>query len=71
VHVFARGLLDRLATRIYFDGHPANEHDPVLRSVPSNRRTTLAARRSERDGVPVYELDIVLQGPGETVFFDA
>ena len=70
VHVFARGLLDRLATRIYFEGHPANPNDPVLRSVPAHRRPTLVARRAERDGVAVYDLDIVLQGPGETVFFD-
>ena len=30
VSVFARGLLDRVVTRAYFDGDPANDADPVL-----------------------------------------
>jgi protocatechuate 3,4-dioxygenase, alpha subunit len=72
VHLFARGLLDKLATRIYFEGHEANAADPVLASVPAERRDTLIARREgEDDGVPRYRFDIVLQGEGETVFFDA
>jgi protocatechuate 3,4-dioxygenase, alpha subunit len=72
VHVFARGLLDKLATRIYFEGHAANAHDPVLQSVPAPRRDTLVARPDgEEDGRARYRFDVVLQGPGETVFFDA
>jgi protocatechuate 3,4-dioxygenase alpha subunit len=31
----------------------------------------LIATRSERDGIAVYTFDILLQGDGETVFFDA
>ncbi len=31
---------------------------------------TLLARREDRDGATVYRLDIVLQGAGETVFFN-
>ena len=66
VSVFARGLLDRVVTRLYFaDEAAANAEDPVLRSVPEHRRSTLLAQPSE-DG---YRLDIVLQGDGETVFF--
>jgi protocatechuate 3,4-dioxygenase, alpha subunit len=72
VHVFARGVLDKLATRIYFDGQDANDRDPVLSSVPADRRATLFARpEGEEDGAARYRFDIVLQGEGETVFFDA
>ena len=66
--VFARGLLKRAVTRVYFpDEEAANEADPVLASVadPAARATLLA--RVVDGG---YELDIRLQGEGETVFFD-
>ena len=66
VSVFARGLLDRVVTRIYFaDEADANADDPVLRAVPGDRRATLVAQRTD-DG---YRLDIRLRGDGETVFF--
>jgi protocatechuate 3,4-dioxygenase alpha subunit len=68
VSIFARGVLVRLATRIYFSDEPANESDPVLALVPPERRGTLIAQRGA-DGV--FNLDIRLQGEGETVFFDA
>lgn len=69
VQVFARGLLDHLTTRIYFEGHPANDDDAVLATVPLERRRTLiAAADGDADGR--YRFDIVLQGDGETVFFD-
>jgi protocatechuate 3,4-dioxygenase, alpha subunit len=72
VHVFARGVLDKLATRIYFEGRDANERDPVLVSIPAERRASLLARPDgEEDGVTRYRFDIVLQGEDETVFFDA
>lgn len=72
VHVFARGLLDKLATRIYFPGVEANASDPVLASVPIERRPTLLARADgDEDGARRYRFDIVLQGDDETVFFDA
>jgi protocatechuate 3,4-dioxygenase alpha subunit len=68
VSVFARGLLARLVTRIYFgDEEEANAKDPVLSSLRSSagaERTLIAA--------PVtggYRLDIRLQGEDETVFF--
>jgi protocatechuate 3,4-dioxygenase, alpha subunit len=67
VSVFARGLLDRVVTRIYFPDEPANEADPVLGSVPADRRQTLIARV---EGPDVLRFDIVLQGADETVFFD-
>jgi protocatechuate 3,4-dioxygenase alpha subunit len=68
VVVFARGMLNHLYTRIYFeDQAEANARDPVLLSVPSERRNTLMA---SREGTAAYRFDIRLQGDGETVFFD-
>jgi protocatechuate 3,4-dioxygenase alpha subunit len=59
-------MLHRCVTRIYFaDEAEANAADPVLSSVPAERRNTLLA-------TPVtggYEFAIVLQGERETVFF--
>ena len=65
--MFARGLLKRLVTRLYFEDEPeANAEDPVLASVPTRRaRDTFVAGAAE-DG---YRFDIRLQGEGETVFF--
>lgn len=65
VTVFARGLLDRLFTRAYLADDPALlEADPLLSSLPQQRRATLLATRQERDVL----FDIRLQGPRETVF---
>jgi len=72
VSIFARGILRRMFTRIYFAGEAANAADPVLSLVPADRRDTLIARREgEVDGVPKYVFDIRLQGDNETVFFEA
>jgi protocatechuate 3,4-dioxygenase alpha subunit len=66
VSLFARGMLHRCVTRFYFaDEECANAADRVLATVPTDRVGTLLA-------APVaggYEIDIRLQGPGETVFF--
>jgi protocatechuate 3,4-dioxygenase, alpha subunit len=69
VMVFARGLLNHLATRLYFEDEPANASDPILRRVPAERRATLVARPETVDRRTVYRWDIVLQGAGETAFF--
>jgi len=69
VSVFARGLLDRLCTRVYFEGDPALDGDPVLALVPEDRRQTLIARRDAEDRAQ-WNFDIRLQGEQETVFFD-
>jgi protocatechuate 3,4-dioxygenase alpha subunit len=67
VSVLARGLLDRVVTRIYFADHEeANAADPVLAALPQERRATLLA---QPEGDAGYRLDIHLQGPRETVFF--
>jgi protocatechuate 3,4-dioxygenase, alpha subunit len=66
--VFARGLLDRVVTRVYFDDEPAaNAADMVLALIGEpDRRATLFAV-STTDG---YRFDIRLQGDGETVFLE-
>jgi protocatechuate 3,4-dioxygenase alpha subunit len=67
VSVFARGLLKRVATRIYFpDEVEANEADPILGTVAdASDRATLIAR--DDDGR--LRFDIHLQGDEQTVFF--
>ena len=69
VGVLGRGLLPRLATRLYFADSPENRDDPVLSLVEEARRPTLLARL-EPGTTNVYRFDIVLQGAGETVFFE-
>jgi protocatechuate 3,4-dioxygenase, alpha subunit len=67
--VFTRGLLRRLITRIYFPDEPSNAEDFALKFVDAGRRGTLIARKI--DGRPgVLEWNVILQGPGETVFFE-
>jgi protocatechuate 3,4-dioxygenase, alpha subunit len=67
VSVFARGLLHRLVTRIYFaDEAEANAADPVLAAIPDDAaRATLVAQAVDGG----YRIDVHLQGPSETVFF--
>jgi protocatechuate 3,4-dioxygenase, alpha subunit len=68
VSVFARGMLDRSVTRIYFpDEETANATDPVLDLVPADRLSTLIATPG---GPGLLRFDIRMQGPNETVFFD-
>jgi len=64
VVVFARGLLDKLLTRIYLPDHPANGSDPLLSSLDEAERATLVAS-ADATGL---RFDIRLQGEGETVF---
>jgi protocatechuate 3,4-dioxygenase alpha subunit len=67
VSVFARGLLNRVVTRIYFaDEEQANAADPILQGVPEERRRRLVADPVPDDG---YRFDVHLQGADETVFF--
>jgi protocatechuate 3,4-dioxygenase alpha subunit len=66
VTVFARGLLQRVATRLYFPGEAANATDPVLTSIAdADVRATLVAGAG--DGA--LHFDVHLQGPRETAFF--
>ena len=64
--VFARGLLQRVVTRVYFPGEAdTNAADPVLASVDADRRATLVAV-PDGDGL---RFDVHLAGEDETVFF--
>ena len=64
--VFARGLLNRLFTRIYLpEDTQALANDPLLSSLTEAQRKTLIATR-EKDGS--LRFDIPLQGEDETVF---
>ncbi|MDO2934519.1 protocatechuate 3,4-dioxygenase subunit alpha [Paeniglutamicibacter sulfureus] len=64
--VFARGLLNRLFTRIYLpEDTAALASDPLLSSLDDAQRKTLIATR-EADGS--LRFDISLQGEDETVF---
>jgi protocatechuate 3,4-dioxygenase alpha subunit len=63
VAIFARGLLNRLFTRIYLPGRDLAD-DPLLASLPADRRQTLIAVRDEHG----LRFDVSLQGDDETVF---
>lgn len=69
VSIFARGLLKRVVTRVYFAGDPSNHSDPVLALVPEDRRETLMAQE-DPSHPGVWTLDIHLSGARETVFFE-
>jgi protocatechuate 3,4-dioxygenase alpha subunit len=61
--VFARGLLNRLFTRVYVPGDGLDA-DPLLASVDPARRDTLVAVREDGG----LRFDVHLQGDRETVF---
>lgn len=66
VYVFARGLLEHQATRIYFPDEPeANADDPVLSSLDPGDRETLVAVADDGG----LRFDVRLQGERPTVFF--
>jgi protocatechuate 3,4-dioxygenase, alpha subunit len=65
--VFARGLLKRLATRVYFpDETDANEADPVLSSIEDRAERSTLVAQPEDGGL---RFDIHLQGDRQTTFF--
>jgi protocatechuate 3,4-dioxygenase alpha subunit len=67
VSVFARGLLNRVITRIYFpDETTSNAHDPVLRALDAESRRLLVATPDDEGAL---HFDIRLQGADETPFF--
>jgi len=67
VSIFSRGLLQRLVTRLYFPDESSNAEDFALKLVPAARRHSLIARPI---GESVLQWNVILQGPGETAFFD-
>lgn len=65
--VFARGMLRRVVTRVYFDDEAgANASDPLLQELPADRAETLVAARTDGG----YRFDVRIQGDHETVFLD-
>jgi protocatechuate 3,4-dioxygenase alpha subunit len=71
VSVFARGLLNRVVTRIYFpDEAAANAADPVLASLVDPARAATLVATADPATPGTFRFDIRLQGAGETVFFD-
>ena len=64
VAFFARGLLDKLHTRIYLPDHPANADDPLLGSLTEDERATLVATKDPTG----LRFDLHLQGDRETTF---
>jgi len=69
VSLFARGLLHRLVTRIYFPDEPeANARDPLLASIPDADVRARLIARLEASGR--LRFDVVLQGERETPFLD-
>ncbi|HMK95926.1 MAG TPA: protocatechuate 3,4-dioxygenase subunit alpha [Acidimicrobiales bacterium] len=71
VSIFARGLLQRLVTRVYFPGEPANVADPALSALSPELQERLVAQAGATgaSGRQVYHFDVHLQGERETVFF--
>ena len=69
VSIMGRGLIKRLATRLYFEGGEGLDQDPILAVVPPERRATLIAAKVGHSPL-AYRFDIHLQGEHETVFFD-
>ena len=67
--VVARGINIGLQTRMYFpEEAEANAADPIVKRIEhQNRVPTLIA---EKTGEGAYKFDIILQGEGETIFFD-
>jgi protocatechuate 3,4-dioxygenase alpha subunit len=66
VSVFARGLLNRLVTRVYFPDEPdANAADPLLASIPDPRVRVRLVATPDGDRL---RFDIRLQGDRETPF---
>lgn len=70
IAVYARGMLRQSYTRIYFADEETNVEDAILALVPAERRETLIAQKSVRDGRTVYTFDVRMQGDAETVFFE-
>lgn len=68
VIVYARGLPDKLHTRLYLPEHTELlAQDPLLRSLSEEERATLVLERTPEGWL---QKDIHLQGEGETVFLE-
>ena len=69
--IFARGVLNHLYTKIYFEDDKYYKNDPFIKSIPSNRRSTLIAKLVKtKNDTKHYSFNIFLNGINETFFFD-
>jgi protocatechuate 3,4-dioxygenase alpha subunit len=67
VSIFARGLQQRLVSRLYFADEPAaNAEDPLLGSISDAESAATLIAEADDDG---YHLDFRMQGDRETIFF--
>ena len=71
ITLFSDGI-SRIVTQVFFEGHKANETDPVLKSLGTDDQARLTARHGGHTdgGAEIYLLDIVMAGANETPFFD-
>lgn len=67
--IVARGINLGLHTRAYFAEAPENSDDPLLARIEHKSR--IKTLMATRESAPTYRLNIHLQGPEETIFFDA
>jgi protocatechuate 3,4-dioxygenase, alpha subunit len=70
ISIFARGVLKRLVTRLYFEGDPANRHDPVLSLIEERERRETIMAKPDPEEAGRWLFTIHLGGPRETVFFE-
>lgn len=66
--IVARGINLGLHTRAYFADDPALAQDPALGRIAQKSRIKTLLAQPKGDGI--YRMNIHLQGPDETVFFD-
>jgi protocatechuate 3,4-dioxygenase, alpha subunit len=69
ISIFARGVLKRLVTRLYFEGDPANESDPVLALIDDRKRRATVMARKDPKHPGGWHFELNLGGPKETAFF--
>ena len=70
VRVMMRGMLLHATTRLYFSDAIANESDPVLNTLDSDKRQRLVAQRDDTEGTPIFRYDIHMQGDQAMIFFE-
>ena len=71
ITLFSDGI-SRIVTQVFFEGHKANETDPVLKSLGTDDQARLIARHGGHTdgGAEIYLLDIIMAGANETPFFE-
>lgn len=68
--IFARGILNHLYTKIYFEDEEHYKNDIFFKSILSKRRETLIAKLiKKKNNIKYYDFNIFLNGINETLFF--